>query len=554
MHEVSDASGLALLRDVLLWRHRQIWLWVAAALVLATAWLALQPYRYTARAALLLDTRRIPATFDVNADTPVDMAVVESQFETLRSDKIAIDVLTKLELWKHAELTRPFNSLLDVFALVGDKQTPAAAKEAVLNNFNKAKSIKRTGRSFLAEISFSLRDPVLAANVANAIAAAYIDDLFQAKAANAQRAGDWMLDRLKNLREQANGAEQAVEDFKARDVGGLTREASGENVAASISHSRVMLKALEAHAQTYKTVYETFLGRTAQLLQQQTFPLTDARVVAEATPPLKPSSPKSVLVLALAGLFGGSIGFVIALGREQLGDWVRTPELLESRGIRTLGSVPLLPGRNLLAGRSVTRPALLIDGGDALRNVKLALDERAGSNNISVGIVSIRSGEGRSTIAYNLATLLAEGAPALLMDCDLHQPELSRKLDRRGRKAKADAAAAPLPDRIVRDSFGFEFLPAPATSSAAHPSQVLTSAHFRELISEARNSYRYCVADLPSLRHVDARAAASMFDVFLLVVEFGAVTTVDIDRALLLSRSVADRLIGAVINKAAVRK
>jgi polysaccharide biosynthesis transport protein len=149
---------------------------------------------------------------------------------------------------------------------------------------------------------------------------------------------------------------------------------------------------------------------------------------------------------------------------------------------------------------------------------------------------------------------LAEAAPVLLMDWDLHQPELSKKLDRRTGQPKAGVTTAPLSDRIVRDSFGFDFLPAPTKRSAAHPSQVLTSASFRDLMTTAQSRYRYCVVDLPSLGHVDARAAASMFDVFLLVVEFGAVTTVDIDRALLLSRSVADRLLGALINKAPVRK
>jgi uncharacterized protein involved in exopolysaccharide biosynthesis len=554
--EANDATSLAAIRDVFRWRHRQIWGTAALAIGLAAVWLAFTPAGYTAKAALLLDTRRVPAATDANVDAPVDMTVVESQLETLKSDKIASDALDKLQLWDNEQFAGKLGLLHGLLGWLGvdtGAEDHLNARQLVLANFNRAKQITRSGRSFLVEISFTSRDPKLSASAANALASAYIDDLFQAKTANAQRAGNWMLDRLKNLREQANTADQAVEDFKTKDYGAAAREiAAGESAAASIARSRVALKTLEAHAQAYKTVYEAFLSRTAQALQQQTSPLTDARIVTEASAPLKPSTPRPVLVLTLAGLLGGSLGFALALGREQLGQWVRSHETLEARGIWPLGTLPVLPGRHLLSAQAQPRPSFLAENGEALRNIKLALDDLcSASQSCCIAIVSAREGEGRSTVAYNLAALLAESAPTLLMDWDLHNSWLTRKLGQ-NTTTSSEALAPSLP--VVHDSYGFDFLPAPDISSGVHPSLVLTSARSRDVMAQAAQAYRYRVVDLPSLQHVDARAAAALFDCFLLVVECGSTRTVDIERALSRSKAVADRLLGALLNKAKTKE
>src|SRR5215475_7119227 len=51
---------------------------------------------------------------------------------------------------------------------------------------------------------------------------------------------------------------------------------------------------------TYRGIYETFLSRSTQAVQQQSFPSTEARVVTEAPPSSKRSRPKIPPTLALA--------------------------------------------------------------------------------------------------------------------------------------------------------------------------------------------------------------------------------------------------------------
>src|SRR3979490_764102 len=93
--------------------------------------------------------------------------------------------------------------------------------------------------------------------------------------------------------------------------------------------SQVRLRELETAANTYRGIYETFLSRFTQSVQQQSFPSTEARVVTVASPPRAPSSPKIGLTLALASLSGLALGIMAAFGREQMNRQIHTRAQLE---------------------------------------------------------------------------------------------------------------------------------------------------------------------------------------------------------------------------------
>ena len=91
----------------LLWRRK---IAIAAAALLGatlavTIGKSLTP-RYTATAQLLTDTKRSHSAPDTPG-APVDSAVVESQIETIKSEKIALAVIGKLGLDKDPEFIEP---------------------------------------------------------------------------------------------------------------------------------------------------------------------------------------------------------------------------------------------------------------------------------------------------------------------------------------------------------------------------------------------------------------------------------------------------------------
>jgi polysaccharide biosynthesis transport protein len=87
---------------------------------------------------------------------------------------------------------------------------------------------------------------------------------------------------------------------------------------ASQSHAtdeaRVTLRNLKSSAQTSRDLYDTFLQRYMQSVQQQSSPVSDSRLITHARPPLTRSWPRPLLIMALASLGGlifGAAGGVL---------------------------------------------------------------------------------------------------------------------------------------------------------------------------------------------------------------------------------------------------
>jgi len=156
--------------------------------------------------------------------------------------------------------------------------------------------------------------------------------------------------------------------------------------SASTRQSQVRLRELETAANTYRGIYETFLSRFTQSVQQQSFPSTEARVVTVASPPRAPSSPKIGLTLALASLSGLALGIMAAFGREQMNRQIHTRAQLEKLlGISCLAVLPafaqkkpvlrkLQATRDSSAFRQISEVAPFSATAEALRYIKVAID------------------------------------------------------------------------------------------------------------------------------------------------------------------------------------
>ena len=77
---------------------------------------------------------------------------------------------------------------------------------------------------------------------------------------------------------------------------------------AGTNETMVQLRELERESETYRTLYQTFMQRYQEALQQQSFPVNEARIITAATPPIMPSYPKRGLILALSLVLGAMVG------------------------------------------------------------------------------------------------------------------------------------------------------------------------------------------------------------------------------------------------------
>jgi len=431
------------------------------------------------------------------------------------------------------------------------------------------------------------------------------------------------------LTELSRRAEAARSDAAVADARvAALREGLGLAVDTSTATGPAMveLRALEQRARTMAALYETMLTRLATIDQQKSFPVTDVRILSAAEAPKDPVGPRTTPTLGIALVLGGLIGLVHAMIREWRDRYLRTAaDVIEGVGMRFLGYLPNLPrksdGRKPKSARAAkdgsgSEPSLMFASrqpglvtsvqpsprvlpailahlpvhedpdsffAETLRSIRLALDldlDRAGPGGRVIGITSLRPGEGKTTVALNLAGVLAAGggpaaaegtASVLLIDADPRSPGLTRALMPQGQRAPAGGRTPNLADVLSgrlrwSDALhaiagtGIDFLGAAPPHRAHRPAEggrfdlsapeALGSPHMAGLITEARSLYRYVVVDLSPLGPlVDARVLIPHLDRVAIVAEWGKLPRQLLADLLAAEPLLATRLLGVVLNK-----
>jgi uncharacterized protein involved in exopolysaccharide biosynthesis len=170
-----------------------------------------------------------------------------------------------------------------------------------VKEFARRIDIKRSQSTYIIDISFTYRDPEVAADIANAVAKAYLQDRLAAREEAIKGASTWLQQRALDLRRQTQAAETALDEFR--------------NTNAMAGSSRSVLRDLESTAQTHRMISESFLKQFLETSQEQHFSPLDARIVSEAWTPADRSHPRRLRVLVIAAGIGLAIGFLIALMR-----------------------------------------------------------------------------------------------------------------------------------------------------------------------------------------------------------------------------------------------
>jgi capsular exopolysaccharide synthesis family protein len=190
------------------------------------------PY-YRAETVLMLDQRRAAATDfgGVVAPQSEGNTLLRSQIDIITSRAVLDRVTKKLELTKDTDYNlKPFwgrfFSKAPATDTLSDAERDGREMTRVAEALMKHLDVSNDGRSYSIRIAFESPSPEKAARLANAIADEYLVDQLEAKYELAARANKWLNERLSSLRQDVEGSERAVENFrqKARliEVGGST--------------------------------------------------------------------------------------------------------------------------------------------------------------------------------------------------------------------------------------------------------------------------------------------------------------------------------------------
>ncbi|RWH78522.1 MAG: polysaccharide biosynthesis tyrosine autokinase [Mesorhizobium sp.] len=384
---------------------------------------------------------------------------------------------------------------------------------------------------------------------------------------------------------------QLTESYRNEYEVALAREtALRANVALAAgkssidNQSQVKLRELEQKATALSTLYQTFLGRYEEASQQQSFPVGKIRVISDATLPKSAATPRMSIVLGLSLVLGVMMGAGVGGLNEFRERFFRTGEDVRDRvGLKFLGYLPIIGSKVVRDDRrddgqadaktaqspsaaerrarmrvSIDAPASMF--AETLRSAKIAFDVvMEGQGSRVIGVVSVLPGEGKSTVAANLAGLLAaNGSKTLLVDGDLRNPGLSRSLGMEAEQGLMEAVVSGQTwqsvGKIDRQT-KLAIVPAVPRGHFSHTSELLSSAGMRRFIDNAKETFEYIIVDLPPLGPVvDAKAFAPLADGFVLVTEWGRTPRAMVQSILSSESYIANKIVGVVLNKVDLKK
>ncbi|MFC5518430.1 GumC family protein [Kaistia terrae] len=321
-------------------------------------------------------------------------------------------------------------------------------------------------------------------------------------------------------------------DAAARRVASLESElrTAQANYGAS-DLARVKLEALVREARADRAVYESLLGRSKQIVDQNGLVDPGVRLLSEARAPGRPFGLRLWPALLLGMLSGAASGLGLVWILERLDDRVRSRRSLETAtGAPVLATIPTFARRRPRNLLGFGKPASGEAFDEAILSLQWMLRLSPATRRAAVLMVtSALPQEGKTTIALALARSMAiAGRSVVLVDADLHRQSLARIT------GQPDPAEKPLLglgaflrgdadlDDVLSPDAGSPLRMVVAPEPTADAQAWLGSGRMKLLVDALRDRFDVVILDAPPvLTTSDAAQIGSHVDAILFVTRWG---------------------------------
>jgi succinoglycan biosynthesis transport protein ExoP len=341
-------------------------------------------------------------------------------------------------------------------------------------------------------------------------------------------------------------AQSAVDSIQA-----AVRVAKGQ--FQSDSSTLVTLRNLEQRAQSYSALYQEYLTRYQEALQQQTLPLTTGRLVSQPELSLLPDFPKTKVIMALAIVLGFAAGGAIGVAREISDKTLRTASDVEKLNVPFLGYVESPHTTRRHKRRAVSKinvgssetPENANRWSAAIKAIRIALEIRQGGGGKVIGITTLLPSHSKSALALALAEHeVISGKRVLLIDGDTEERNLARDLAIRSDISISNVASGqvPLDQALYRTSSGLLFLPNFSVVDAVN------LADAAGLINQLRDLCDMIIIDLPPAAPIsEARLIAPSVDGIVCTSAWGKASSALLATLVRSSPAFERKLLGVVL-------
>ena len=379
-------------------------------------------------------------------------------------------------------------------------------------------------------------------------------------------------EQISQVQEHARSVRSRLEQAEVRDLLESTErslksiETMREHLTKQFDQELTIAKAaqidllkessLRSNLERQRLLFNTVVDQLKQAKFVGDYSSIRSQIIEPANALPSPVRPLVSLTLAMAMLAGGALGVGAALVSDLLDPRIRSlAEMRRVIHLPFLGQVPQLPDSPIAGASPVGLVSHLLPrspSAEAFKVVRANVDCSRRKQDVRVVLVtSSRPGEGKTTVASNLAICLAQaGRRVLLVDADLRHPmqhEIHGLRNERGLvQILRDVMSV---DQVVQTTAVSNLDVMTSGPETPNPAELLSSPVLHEFLDRVREDYDTVIIDSPSLLAVaDPAIVGAVVDGILLVARVATTKRDDAARAVEVLKGLGTPVLGGLIN------
>lgn len=328
----------------------------------------------------------------------------------------------------------------------------------------------------------------------------------------------------------------------------------------AVNSDSVRLAQLKSTLDLYQQVYINLLSslQSVRLARLQNTP--NVVQIEQAVVPASPVRPKPVNNTLLAGLVGLMLTAGVVFLVEYLDDTIKTPEdVVRALGLTVIGYIAKMdyPDESDEGIYVVRQPRSPVS--EAFRSLRTNLEFASVDKPLrTLVITSASPNEGKTTVAVNLAAIVAQGGKHVaLLDADLRKPQVHRFLNLPNRAGLSDLFRenalykGVVPAATVSQKFDGMQNVAVITSGSLppNPTELLGSSRMDQILKEVGETAQMIILDSSPSLVADIQVLAAKVDGVLIVVQPGHTQVQDAKATLEQLNRAGARLVGVIFNQ-----
>jgi capsular exopolysaccharide synthesis family protein len=362
---------------------------------------------------------------------------------------------------------------------------------------------------------------------------------------------------------------QTTADLIIADYDNISQEISHEesglnSIKGEISSNNEVAFEYDALKRDYeynKQIYEAFLKQSKETdaVKTASVQAINARVLNKATVPSSPYKPNKKLMLAIGILLGLMLGLGLAFLLEHFDNTFKSSEEVEKKlNVPVIGMLPNISEKEEAspALQFVEQPKSAFS--ESIRTLRTGvLLSLPDNDHKAILVTSTVPGEGKTTIAMNLAHSLSHLGDAILVEADLRRPMMKKNMGRKKEKGLTSliSGESDFAESIMLDARSKKLHILSSGTVPPNPLELLSSEKFDILLEKLKQKYKFVIMDCaPVMAVSDALVLSQKVDGVLFVVKHESTPSQLVESAVSRLRRVSAKIIGVTLNRLKTNK